>query len=153
MKFCSRAEQARLRGAHMQTFIIEQQAFIIHVGGFPCSPQINYESALHTHSSMLKQTGMNIQSLADFADRILVCEFILPINKPRAVETKCIVGCVRFIPEVHLGSCTLIRKTRRVSGLSLATIKDSFCAFLGRMAASPVSLCIFHTFPCQRACG
>lgn len=73
MKFCSRAEQAQLRGAHMQTFIIEQQAFIIHVCGFPCSPQINYESALHTHSSMLKQTWMNIQSLADFADRNLVC--------------------------------------------------------------------------------
>lgn len=48
MKFCSQAEQAQLHGAHMQTFIIEQQAFIIHTGGFPCSPQINYEPALHT---------------------------------------------------------------------------------------------------------
>lgn len=48
MKFRSQAEQAQLHGAHMQTFIIEQQAFIIHTGGFSCSPQINYEPALHT---------------------------------------------------------------------------------------------------------
>lgn len=38
MKSCSQAEQAQRRGAHMQTFIIEQRAFIIHSSGFPCSP-------------------------------------------------------------------------------------------------------------------
>lgn len=72
MKFCPQAEQAQLRGAHMQTFIIEQQAFIIHCSGFPCSPQINYKSA-HTFIDIETQTLMNIQSRASFADRNLVC--------------------------------------------------------------------------------
>lgn len=52
-KICSQAEQAQLHGARMQTFIIEQQAFIIHTSGFPRPPKINYEPPLHTLRSLM----------------------------------------------------------------------------------------------------
>lgn len=52
-EICSQAEQAQLHGARMQTFIIEQQAFIIHTSGFPRSPKINYEPPLHTLRSLM----------------------------------------------------------------------------------------------------
>lgn len=42
MKFSSLAKQAHLHSAQMQTFIIEQQAFIIHTTGFPYTQQINF---------------------------------------------------------------------------------------------------------------
>lgn len=42
MKFPSQAKQVQLHRASVQTFIIEQQAFIIHTSGFPCTQQINF---------------------------------------------------------------------------------------------------------------
>lgn len=92
-------EQAQLHGARMQTFIIEQQAFIIHTSGFPRSPKINYEPPLHTlRSLMLRHRRRWIFSrapslLTGAADSLL----IYSVKKKRlTVVTNCIVGCVPF---------------------------------------------------------
>ena len=64
MKFTSQAKQALLHGTSMQTFIIEQQAFIIHTSGFLCTQQINFFESVCSSDTLLidvgTQTCMNI---------------------------------------------------------------------------------------------
>lgn len=64
MKFPSQAKQAQLHSASMQTFIIEQQAFIIHTSGFPYTQQINFFESVCSSDTLLTdvgtQTSMNI---------------------------------------------------------------------------------------------
>lgn len=65
MKFTSQAKQAQLHGTSMQTFIIEQRAFIIHTSGFLCTQQINFFESVCSSDTLLidvgTQTCMNIQ--------------------------------------------------------------------------------------------
>lgn len=79
MKFRSQAEQVQLRGAHMQTFIIEQQAFIIHRSGFPCSPQI--KSLLFTHVNCCWNTDVDEYSVTRRLRWQEPCLFIYSPNK------------------------------------------------------------------------
>lgn len=64
MKFPSQAKQAQLHSASMQTFIIEQQAFIIHTSGFLCTQQINFFESVCSSDTLLidvgTQTSMNM---------------------------------------------------------------------------------------------
>lgn len=64
MKFPSQAKQAQLHSASMQTFIIEQRAFIIHTSGFLCTQQINFfESGCSSDTLLIDagtQMSMNI---------------------------------------------------------------------------------------------
>lgn len=64
MKFPLQAKQAQLHSARMQTFIIEQKAFIIHTSGFPCTQQINFfESVCSSDTPLIDvgtHTSMNI---------------------------------------------------------------------------------------------
>lgn len=104
----------------------------------------------HTFIDVETQTWMNIQSRAGFADRNLVCEFILWINKPLSVVTKCVVRCVQLIRQADLGSCNFNWKLWLGSGMSLATLNDSHWTFLRRVAHCSGSLCIFRPFLQQR---
>lgn len=64
MKFPSQAKQAQLHSASMQTFIIEQRAFIIHTSGFLCTQQINFFESVCSSDTLLidadTQMSMNI---------------------------------------------------------------------------------------------
>lgn len=64
MKFPSQAKEVQLHSARMHTFIIEQQAFIIHTSGFPCTQQINFFESVCSSDTLLidvgTQTSMNI---------------------------------------------------------------------------------------------
>lgn len=110
MKFCSQAEQAQLHGAHMQTFIIEQQAFIIHTGGFPCSPQINYEPALHTLTHWCWNTD---------GDEYLVAHH-LRWQEPCLVIYSLKKSTLKRCDEMHCGLCPV---QIGASGLSRSQLK------------------------------
>lgn len=57
MKFPSQAKQAQLHSASMQTFIIEQRAFIIHTSGFLCTQQINFFESVCSSDTLLIDAG------------------------------------------------------------------------------------------------
>lgn len=64
IEYPSQAKQVQLHSASMQTFIIEQHAFIIHTGGFLCAQQINLCECVCSSDTLLidvaTQMPMNI---------------------------------------------------------------------------------------------
>lgn len=72
MPFPSQAKQAQLRDASMQTFIIEQQCFIIHSSRFLCTQQINFFEYVCSSDTLLidigTQTSMNIHLCVSAAE-------------------------------------------------------------------------------------
>lgn len=107
MKFSSQAKKAQLHSAHMQTFIIEQQAFIIHTTGFPYTQQKNFYESFHQtlNSLMLARRHIWIFSCAHLQwDKACLLNTFL--KKCKFLLTKHNAGCIYLLTQykVHYPS-------------------------------------------------